>query len=59
MSLSGGLIAYNVFKNPVWFKYACGPIGYLALFTLYAAFYNDYAAFSGLGAGYLVFLLGL
>lgn len=59
ISLSAGLIAYNIFKNPVWFKYAVGPIGFLSLFALYATFYNDYAAFGGLGAGYLVFLLGL
>ena len=59
ISLSAGLIAYNVMKNPQWFKYAIGPAGYLSLFVLYGAFYNDRAALSGVGAGWLLFLLGI
>ena len=58
-SLSAGLLGYHLMKNPQWFKYRKGHIGYLSLFVLYAAFYQDRAAFSGFGAGYLFFLLGL
>jgi membrane associated rhomboid family serine protease len=59
MSLSAGLVAYNVMKNPQWFRYLLGPVGYLSLFALYGAFYNDRAALSELGAGWLLFVLGL
>lgn len=58
-SLSSGLLGYHLMKNPQWFKYGMGHLGYLSLFVLYAAFYHDKAAFSGFGAGYLFFLLGL
>ena len=56
---TGALIAYNVFKNPAWFKYGLNPISLLSLFVLYGAFYNDRAATAGVATGYLAFLIGL
>lgn len=59
MSLSAGLIGYNVFRNPAWFKYALNPYSFLGLLILYSAFYNDRAAVGGLSLGYIAFLAGL
>ena len=58
MAPAAGLIAYHVFKNPSWFKFKVGPVPALALLTLYGAYYGDRAAFGGIGAGYLAFVLG-
>jgi hypothetical protein len=57
--ISGGLIGYNLFRNPAWFAWGVHPLGLLTLFTLYTAFYGDRAGFAGLSAGYLAFLLAL
>ena len=59
MAPAAGLIAYHVLKNPGWFKFMVGPISSLALLTLYGAYYGDRAAFGGIGAGYIAFLIGL
>ena len=59
MAPAAGLITYNVFRNPGWFKFFLRPLPLLAALTLYGAFYNDRAAIGGVGAGYLAFLFGL
>ncbi len=59
MAPAAGVIAYHVFKNPNWFKFALRPIPLLAALTLYGAFAGDRAAIGGIGAGYLAFLFGL
>ena len=59
IALTGGLLGYNIFKNPQWFRYGLRAFPLLFLFTLYSAFYNDRAALGGLSAGYLFFVLGL
>lgn len=55
---TGALIAYNVMKNPQWFKFGLNPFYLLTAYALYASFYGDRAAFGGLAAGYLSFLFG-
>ena len=57
--LSGGLIAYHVFKNPAWFSYGLHPFAALSLLVLLYANYGERAGFGGLGAGYLAYLLAL
>ena len=59
MAPASGLIAYHVFRNPGWFKFALKPLPLLAAITLYAAFYGDRAAMGGVGFGYAAFVLGL
>ena len=56
---AAGLIAYHVFRNPAWFKFALGPVQLLAALTLYGAVYGDRAALGGIGFGYLAFIFGL
>ena len=59
MAPAAGLIAYNVFRNPGWFKYALSPMSLLVVMVMYGAFYNDRAAIGGIGMGYLAFIFGL
>ena len=59
MAPAAGLITYNVFRNPSWFKMFLRPVPLLFALSLYGAFYNDRAALGGIGAGYLAFLFGL
>ena len=59
ISFSSGLIGYNAFKNPAWFKFALNPVSLIAALVLYSVFYNDRAALGGLGLGYAAFLAGL
>ena len=59
MAPAAGLIAYNIFRNPAWFKFLVSPFGALTLLALYGALYKDRAAIGGLGIGYLAFLFGL
>ncbi len=59
MAPAAGLITYNVFRNPGWFKFLLRPLPLLAALSLYGAFYGDRAAFGGIAAGYLAFLFGL
>ena len=59
MAPAAGLIAYNVFRNPGWFKLFLRPVPLLAALTLYGAFYGDRAAIGGVSLGYLAFLFGL
>ena len=56
---SAGLIAYNVFRNPQWFRYLVGPSTLMSLVLLYGILYNDRAAIGGFSLGYLTFLIGL
>ena len=59
MAPAAGLIAYNVFRNPGWFKVFLRPVPLLAVLALYGAFYNDRSAIGGIGAGYLAFVFGI
>ena len=59
MAPAAGLIAYNVFRNPGWFKFFLRPVPLLAALTLYGAFYGDRAAIGGISLGYLAFLFGI
>lgn len=59
MAPAAGLIAYNVFRNPGWFKYGFRALPMLAVLGLYGALYEDRAAIGGMGLGYLAFVLGL
>ena len=59
MAPAAGLIAYNVFRNPGWFKMFLRPVPLLAALTLYGAFYGDRAAIGGISVGYLAFLFGI
>ena len=56
---TGALLGYNLFRNPMWFKYALNPLWYLPLFVLYSVFYNDRGALGGVSLGYAAFLFGL
>ena len=60
MAGTAGLITYNVFANPQWFKYAgIPPLFWLALMTFYGGYWSDKAAVGGVAGGYLAFLLAL
>ena len=59
MAPAAGLITYNVFRNPGWFKVFLRPLPLLTFLALYGAFYNDRAAIGGIGAGFLAFALGI
>ena len=59
MAPAAGLIAYNIFRNPGWFKFFLRPVPLLAALTLYGAFYGDRAAIGGISLGYLAFLFGI
>ena len=57
MAASAGLVTYNVFANPHWFKVMrLHPYSWVAAFALYGAFGNDKAAVGGIAGGYLAFL---
>ena len=57
MSMTAGLITYNVFKNPQWFTMLrIHPYLWLAALTMYGSFGNDKAAIGGIAGGYLAFL---
>ncbi len=56
-AISAGLITYNIFKNPQWFKLLrVPPMLWLVALTAYASFGNDKAAVGGIAGGYLAFL---
>ena len=58
MAASAGLVTYNVFNNPNWFRFMrLHPYSWVAAFALYAAFNGDKAAVGGMAGGYLAFLL--
>ena len=59
MAPAAGLITYNVFRNPGWFKMFLRPVPLLAAIAFYGALYNDRAALGGLGASYLAFIFGI
>ena len=58
MAASAGLITYNVFANPHWFKLMnMHPYFWLVAGCMYGSFYNDKAAIGGIAGGYLAFML--
>ena len=58
MAATSGLVTYNAFKNPQWFKWMrLHPYMWLSALALYGAFGNDKAAIGGMAGGYLAFLL--
>ena len=60
MAGTAGLITYNAFANPHWFKFArITPMAWLALLTFYGGYCGDKAAVGGIAGGYLAFLLAL
>ena len=60
MAGTAGLITYNCFANPAFFRFRhANPLFVLSGLALYAAFYNDKAAVGGIAGGYLAFLLAL
>ena len=60
MAGTAGLLTYNAFANPAWFKFGrVNPLVWLTLLGLYGAFGNDKACVGGMGAGYLMFLMAL
>ena len=59
MAPAAGLITYNVFRNPGWFKLFLRPVPLIAALALYGAFYGDRAAIGGMSLGYLAFLFGI
>ena len=59
MASSAGLITYNAFRNPQWFKFLrLHPLSWVGALALYGAYY-DKAAVGGVAGGYLAFLLAL
>ena len=59
VGLSAGLLTYNIFKNPGWFRILPGPAGLFAALGFYSIYYHDRVAFGGLGLGWLAFIIGL
>ena len=63
MAGTAGLITYNAFANPQWFRFAgsygVNPMVWLALLTFYGGYCGDKAAVGGIAGGYLAFLLAL
>ena len=60
MASSAGLITYNCFRNPNWFKFARVPsLFWVVALAMYGGYYNDKAAVGGVAGGYLAFLLAL
>jgi hypothetical protein len=60
MVRTSGLITYNAFANPAWFRFAgVTPMAWLALLTFYGGCYGDKATVGGVAGGYLAFLLAL
>ena len=59
MASSAGLITYNAFRNPAWFKFMrVSSLTWVGALALYGAYY-DKAAVGGVAGGYLAFLLAL
>ena len=60
MASSAGLITYNCFKNPNWFKcMRLPPYMWVIALAMYGGYYNDKSAVGGVAGGYLAFLLAL
>ena len=58
MGITAGLVTYNAFANPSWFKWMrLHPYMWLTGLALYGAYGNDKAAIGGIAGGYLAFLL--
>ena len=59
MAPAAGLITYNIFRNPGWFKAFLRPVPLLFALALYGAFWGDRCTFGGMSVGYLAFLFGI
>ena len=60
MGVTAGLVTYNLFKNPEWFKYGRMPVWFwLAALGLYGTYQGDKAAVGGMAGGYLAVLAAL
>ena len=58
MGATAGLVTYNAFKNPAWFKWMrLHPYMWLTALALYGAYGNDKAAIGGMAGGYVAFML--